>query len=141
MGLQAAPKGKLNMTLTPAKPAYFNLAYLKYEYPRSVYITTGTAYAEYSKQNVPGFFSYTVRLEKGKKYLLELTVSVEPGDKALAHGIGGQQSVHTIAGWEPHTISATIEPEATGWVSGYLHQANTNTPSSWRFYSLSVKEL
>jgi hypothetical protein len=140
MGLQTPPKGKLNLTLTPAKPAYFNLAYLKYEYPRSVYIGTGTAYAEYSKHNVPGFFSYTVRLEKGKKYLLELSVEVEPKGKALAYSIGGQQSTHTL-GSGVRTISTTVEPESTGWVSGTLHQANTGTPDSWRVHSLSVKEL
>jgi len=140
LGLQAVPAGKLDITLTPARPAFFNRGYLRYEYPRSVYLTADTAYAEYSKQNVPGFFVYSVRLEKGKKYLLELTVTVEPKNGTLAHSIGGQQSQHTLgAGFQ--TISAVVEPEATGWVSGTLHQSNSNAPTSWRVYSVGVKEL
>ncbi len=140
MDLEAAPEGKLDITVTPAKPAFFNRAYLRYDYPRRVYITTDTAYAEYSKQNIPGFFRYSVRLDKGKKYLLELTVTVEPKNGALAHSIGGQQSQH-ILGAGLQTISTTVELEDNGWVSGTLQQSNASTPESWRVFTLTVREL
>jgi hypothetical protein len=130
----------LDITVTPRDPAVFNRAYIHYDYPRSVYINNDRAYAEYSDQNMAGSFKYTLRLDKGKKYLVEVEADTDGGSGDVVHRLGGVESVHKVS-LDMTNISRIVEPSETGWISGSLRKANSGGPSVYRVYSVSVTEM
>jgi hypothetical protein len=137
----AAPlPGKLNITLTPKSPAAENRAYLGYEYPNNVRLSADQSYVMYSRHNIAGGFRYSARLDKGKKYLMEIEAKVDGGKSSVQHGIGGQQSTHELTS-TPSLISAVISPAESGWINGVLRQEHSNPPDYWYVYSLTLREL
>lgn len=64
--LQQAPKGKLNVTLTPKAPAFHNRAYLAYQYPQSTNLSNSNNFVAFSKGVIPGLLTYSLTLKKIK---------------------------------------------------------------------------
>lgn len=139
---QAAPQGKLNVTLTPKTPARNNRAYMSYEYAQRVSISNDLNYAVFSKGNVPGSLRYSVRLDKDKKYLIEVIAdSWGTSGGNVIHSIGGDQTTHNFGQFnEKLNISRVVQPSENGWVSGMVYQGN-NPTNQWRVYSVSFTEM
>ena len=140
--LQAAPQGKLKVTLTPRTPARNNRAYLTYNYPQTIRIGNDLNYAVFSRGNMPGSLQYSVRLEKDKKYLIEIIAdSWGTSGGNVVHSIGGNQSTHNFGQFnEKLNISRVVQPSENGWVSGSVWQGN-NPTNQWRVYSVSINEM
>ena len=138
--LAAPVSGKLNITLTPKVPAAENRAYLGYDYPYNVRLSPGQSRVMYSRHNVAGGFLYSARLDKGKKYLLEIEAKADGGSSSVQHGLGGQNSTHELTS-TPSLISAVISPAESGWINGSLRQSFSNPPDFWYVYSLTLREL
>jgi len=125
------------------QPAVKNRAYLKYNYPNSVHISNTENYVVFSKYNMPGSLRYSVRLEKDKKYLIEIEAAAQTASGGhVEHHLGGENTVHEFgSSGEEINISRVVTPAETGWVNGLLLQGNGTVATYWRVYALEVTEL
>jgi hypothetical protein len=140
---QAPEPTKLKIRVTPKQPAIQNRAYLKYDYPNSVRISNTENYVLFSKHNMPGSLRYSVRLEKSKKYLIEIEASAQGSSGGLVeHHLGSEGTVHEFGAHnETINISRVVSPTETGWVNGLLMQGSGVAADYWRVYSVEITEL
>lgn len=140
--LQQAPQGKLNITLTPQTPARENRAYLYFYYPQSIYLEGPADFASFTNEVIPGHMTYKVKLEQGKKYLVE--IMADPWGESgghVEHTIGSATTVHEFAmSQNLLNISRVIQSSQNGWVTGTLRQAD-DPPFQWRFHSVKITEM
>ncbi len=140
--IQAAPQGKLNITLTAKRPSVQNRAYLSYDYPQRVSINDNLNYIVYSSGNIPGSLSYSVKLQKDKRYLIEIMADPwgQSGGK-VQHKIGDETTIHEFGTFNQQiNISRVVQPSEDGWVGGWLAQSSP-AASQWRVYSVKFSEL
>lgn len=122
--LAAPPPGRLRITLSPKKPAVENRAYLEFTYPLTVDIAPGRDEVAFSPGNMPGWFHYHARLQRDRKYLVEIDVRHRGApDSNVRHSIGEHESTHQL-GKGDAPITAILAPTADGWVSGTLRQGS-----------------
>jgi|GEM_PF-777955 len=140
--LQQAPKGKLNVTLTPKAPAFHNRAYLAYQYPQSTNLSNSNNFVAFSKGVIPGLLTYSFNLEKDKKYLIEIIVDAWGSSGGnVKHTIGQQASTHNLSTFNTKVnISRVVQASESGWVSGNLMQGD-DPNNQWRVYSISINEM
>lgn len=142
LGLQSVPAGPAKFTLTPKQPANYERGYLKYMYPRLVFLGESQAYAKYSSEHNLGAQLYALHVQKGKKYLLEIEVAC-PNNARIVHTInGGGAAYHNGTGYGNRTtISSIVQPAETGWIQGKLEGDSQKEPAEWKFYSLRLTEM
>jgi hypothetical protein len=140
---QAAEPGKMKVRLTPKTPAFLYRAYLTYEYPNSVRMSDADNHVMFSKYNMPGGLRYSVKLEKDKKYLIEIEAQPEGGSGGHVQlHMGGDASTHELGAYNEITnISRVVTPQATGWVHGLLIQGGGDLAAYWRVYAVEITEL
>ena len=140
--IQQAPQGKLKVTLTPKTPALNNRAYLSVFYPQSMPLSNDRNFVSFGEFYDPGYMSYSVRLDKGKKYLIEIIAGAwNANGGSVKHSIGGGDSTHEFANSDAElNISRIIEVSESGWVSGKL-EATDPAPYQWRVFSVSINQM
>lgn len=140
--IQQAPQGKLKITLTPKNPFRQNRAYLGYTYPQSMSLNDTRNYVAFSKEVIPGALSYNVKLEKDKKYLVEIIADAwGTSGGNLKHTIGQQASTHDLSTFNTKiNISRVVQPSESGWIIGHLMQGD-DPNNQWRVYSVSINEM
>ena len=132
-----------SIELTPRNPSKAGKGHMKYEYPNNVFINDDQAYAMFSKYNMPGMLRYSARLEKGKRYLIE--VEVEPSGSSgggVQHILGGNTSKHELGKFnEIVNVSRVVQPSESGWINGIITQDYDNPASYWKVYRVKIEEL
>lgn len=137
--LAAPPPGKLRITLTPKNPAVENRAYLQYDYPLTVDLAPGRNEVVYSPNNMPGWFQYRARLQKDRRYLVEIDARHRGTPGNVIHSIGGKDSTHDLGNGDS-PIAAIVIPAKDGWVSGHLRQG-TKPASNWAVHAVKITEM
>jgi len=94
------------------------------------------------KGNVPGHLSYSVKLDKDKKYLIE--IMADPWDTSggkVRHKIGDETSIHEFGTFnEKISISRLVTASENGWVGGYISQ-DSFAANQWRAYGVRFTEM
>lgn len=140
--IQVAPKGKLKVTLTAKNPARQGRAYINLNYPQSVFLSDDDNHIVFSKGNIPGSLTYKIKLDKDKKYLIEILA--DPWGTSggnVEHKIGDETSIHQFGQFNKKiNISRVIMASESGWTYGTLRQGD-NPTNQWRVYSVSINEM
>jgi hypothetical protein len=142
--IQQAPMGKLKISLSAKNPALQGRAYLNAHYPQSVYRTDDVGF--FSFANIvtnEGSLTYSVKLQKDKKYLIEIVAAAwNWGGGHVQHTVGSSTTTHEFGSSNNMiNISRVVQPSTDGWVAGSLMQTKDDPAKQWRVFDVKFTEM
>lgn len=137
--IAAPPRGPLKFSLSARKP-FTSSGLLNYNYPLSVDPKVNSI--QFSQNNMPGALFYQFKLEKGKKYLVEILAQNSGGSGGIVqHTIGSQKSNHELGKFDDVTnISHILEATKDGWAGGAIYSGNP-APQFWEVFEVKITQL